>query len=164
MKALLDFWQKWKNPLKTQKIKEASFVVLDTELTGLDPRKDALLSIGAIKMHGGRILLGEIFYREVYSPVISQKTVPIHQILPSDLKMCPEISKILPEFLNFIKNCVLVGFHLRIDLTFLKKYLKKSGLSFPDLATIEVYGLYRWLKKKVCRRMLFISPWKSELL
>ena len=36
-------------------------VVMDTELTGLDPRKDSIVSIGAVAMEGGRIVLGEQF-------------------------------------------------------------------------------------------------------
>ena len=44
-------------------IGEANYVVVDTELTGLNPRSDSIISIGAMKMLGSRIDLGNAFYR-----------------------------------------------------------------------------------------------------
>jgi DNA polymerase III epsilon subunit-like protein len=42
---------------------DEKYVVLDTELTGLDEKKDSIVSIGAVRMHGGSIALGDTFYR-----------------------------------------------------------------------------------------------------
>ena len=44
---------------------ECPYVVVDTELTGLDEKKDSIVSIGAVRMTGGRIELGDMFYRLV---------------------------------------------------------------------------------------------------
>ena len=43
----------------------SGIVVVDTELTGLDEKKDSIVSIGAVRMTGGRIELGDMFYRLV---------------------------------------------------------------------------------------------------
>lgn len=58
--------KKKKMPIERQKsIKELNYVVVDTELTGLNERRDSIISIGAIKMHGGRIDMGNTFYKLV---------------------------------------------------------------------------------------------------
>jgi DNA polymerase-3 subunit epsilon len=38
------------------------FVVLDLETTGLDLQRDEILALGAIRMSGSRIIVGETFY------------------------------------------------------------------------------------------------------
>lgn len=145
---MLKFLERFRDPAKSKAIKDCFFVVLDTELTGLDVKRDEILSLGAIKMRGSQILLGEIFYREVYVSRFSKETVAIHKILPSEIEDSPEISKILPEFLEFIKDSVLVGYHTKIDLTFIKKYFRKFNLMFPRITSVDVYRVYQWLKKK----------------
>ena len=146
---MLNFLKKHINLFEAKSINDCTFVVLDTELTGLNIKKDELLSIGAIKMKGSQILLGEIFYREVYTPHFSTETVTIHKILPSEIQNFPEVAKIFPEFLDFIKDTVLVGYHIKIDLTFIEKYSKQLNLKFPKLMKVDVYRVYQWLKKKV---------------
>ena len=42
---------------------EEKYVVLDTEVTGLDEKKDSIVSVGAVRMRGGSIALGDTFYR-----------------------------------------------------------------------------------------------------
>ena len=44
-------------------LSEIPFVVFDTELSGLDPKKDFIVSVGAIKMFGPKIHLSREFYR-----------------------------------------------------------------------------------------------------
>ncbi|MDP3291627.1 MAG: exonuclease domain-containing protein, partial [Sulfuricurvum sp.] len=62
-------------------------VVFDTETTGLNTKKDAVLSIGAVKVKGDRILTSESF--EVFlkpSNEISVESIKIHHIRPCDLE------------------------------------------------------------------------------
>lgn len=60
---------------------EDEYVVFDTETTGLNPKKDEILSIGAVKIKGNKILTSQTF--EVYiknSKEISSKSIEIHGI------------------------------------------------------------------------------------
>jgi DNA polymerase-3 subunit epsilon len=62
-------------------------VVFDTETTGLNTKKDAVLSIGAVKVKGDRILTSQSF--EVFlkpSKEISVESIKIHHIRPCDLE------------------------------------------------------------------------------
>jgi len=50
-----------------QAILEAGYTVLDTELTGLDDRRDDIVSLGAVRMSGGRIHVGGTFGTQALS-------------------------------------------------------------------------------------------------
>lgn len=125
-------------------IDKCRYVVIDTELTGLDFKRDSIISIGAVKMNGNRILLGDYFYRiiEPRTP-LKKDSVIIHTITPSEAASCPSIEKLLPEFINFCKDSILVGHFIFIDLNFLNKELKEAslpGIRNPVLDTAKIYN------------------------
>ncbi len=130
-------------------IKEASYVVVDTELTGLNEAKDSIVSIGAVRMRGGRIELGNTFYHLV-SPrtELSAESVVIHEITPSDVKTEPGIESILDDFLAFCADRVLVGHFISIDLNFLNREMLRSGRSKLLNPVIDTFSIYEWLRKR----------------
>ena len=66
-------------------VQEARYVVFDTELTGLNIKKDSIVSIGALKMRGGKIDLNETYYRVVDpKAMFTGQSVLIHGITPSE--------------------------------------------------------------------------------
>ncbi|DAB30632.1 MAG TPA: DNA polymerase III subunit epsilon, partial [Sulfurimonas sp. UBA12504] len=70
-----------------QEDRSGEYIVFDTETTGLDPKKDEILSIGAVKIKDNKILKSQTF--EVFlqnSKEISSKSIKIHGIRPFDLK------------------------------------------------------------------------------
>ena len=72
---------------KSTPLSDIPFVVFDTELSGLDPKKDFIVSIGAIKMLGTKIHVSREFYRLVKpSGEMQKKSVEIHGITPGELK------------------------------------------------------------------------------
>ena len=84
-------------------IENASYVVLDTELTGLNPKKDSVVSIGAVKMTGSKIELGQTFYRLVKPDTeFTPSSVIVHEITPSDVRRKPGIDTALVEFEDFL--------------------------------------------------------------
>lgn len=128
-------------------IADTDFVVLDTELTGLNEFKDHIIAIGAIKMKGRTIRIGDIFYRTV-SPTkakFRKESIMIHEITPSELESCPKIEPILREFLEFSKNCIVIGHCVDIDLTFLKREIKDNLNTSYEPKAIDTLYLYKWL-------------------
>lgn len=118
-------------------------VVFDTETTGLNTKKDEILSIGAVKVKGDRILTSESF--ELFlkpSREISSESIKIHHIRPCDLE-----SAILPlegakKFLDFIGNRPLVGYYLEFDMAMMNRLIKPwLGCELPH-RQIEISGLY----------------------
>jgi DNA polymerase-3 subunit epsilon len=140
-------------------ISEVRFVVVDTELTGLDEKKDSIVSIGAVRMVGGTIYLGDQFYRLV-SPKTALKadSVCIHEITPSDVAEQPGIEAALDEFLDIAGNDVLVGHFISIDLSFLNREMKRlHGRKLPNPA-LDTFSIYEWLRKRQRVRDCFTTP------
>jgi len=137
---------------------ETAYVVLDTELTGLDEKKDSIVSIGAVRMIGGNIDLGDTFYRMV-SPrtELSAASVVIHEITPSDVETKPLIDAVLAEFLEFCGDAVLVGHFVSIDLGFLNREMKRTrGREIPNPA-LDTFSIYEWLRKRNRSRDCFAT-------
>jgi DNA polymerase-3 subunit epsilon len=130
-------------------ITDVPYAVLDTELTGLDEKKDSIISVGAVRMHGGRIDLGETFYRLV-SPktMISAQSVVIHEIMPSEVVEKPAIDDVLREFLNFCGNDILVGHFISIDLGFINREMKRIYGEKIRASALDTFSIYEWLRKR----------------
>lgn len=133
---------------RNEMISEAGYVVIDTELTGLDEKKDSILSMGGVKMTGSMIKLGGHFYMEVKpESVIDTRSVVIHQITPSDVKEKPFIESVLMSFLDFIGDRIIVGHCISIDIAFMKRYLRKMSINLEN-PVIDTLSLYTWLKRR----------------
>lgn len=129
-------------------ITECPFVVFDTELSGLNPRKDFIVSIGAFKMTGGTVHAGGAFYRLIKPDgEMSKKSVEIHGITPDDLITAENIETVIPDFLEFIADSVLVGHFIHIDLRFMNASLKKLSLTHLSNPAVDTHSLHEWLSE-----------------
>jgi DNA polymerase-3 subunit epsilon len=128
-------------------ITEGRYVVMDTELTGLDPNKDSIVSIGAVKMIGVRIEIGNSYYR-VMEPAteLKGKSIVIHGITPSEAAECPTIDRLLPEFLDYCKKHIVVGHFLSLDLRFLNKDIKRLFGRYLENPVVDTYKIYNWIR------------------
>lgn len=119
------------------------YVVFDTETTGLDPKRDEILSIGAVKVKENKILTSQTF--EIYiknSQDISAKSIEIHGIRACDLEDARDAEEAIKEFLHFIGSRTLVGYYLEFDVSMIDKYLVPMlGIKLPN-KMIEVSELY----------------------
>lgn len=122
-------------------------VIYDTETTGLDPKTDEVLSIGAVKVKGNKVLTSQMF--EVFlrpSGSISKESIEIHGIRPCDLDQALAPEEGIRRFIEFVGNRPLVGYYLEFDVAMINKYLKAwLGITLPNQKT-EVSGLYYDLK------------------
>jgi DNA polymerase-3 subunit epsilon len=128
---------------------QVTYVILDTELTGLDRRRDSILSIGALKMSGGRIEMGRTFY-QVVNPgsEMKKETVVIHEITPSEVSEKPGIEKVISGFLHFCADHVLVGHYIGMDLHFINREMKRClGQTLENLS-LDTMRLADWLRWK----------------
>ena len=118
-------------------------VVFDTETTGLDPKNDEVVSIGAVKVKGNRIVTSETF--ELFlktTKAISKESIEIHGIRPCDLDYAIDPKEGIGKFLEFIGPRPLVGYYLEFDVAMINRYVKPwLGITLPN-RQIEVSGLY----------------------
>lgn len=124
-------------------------VVFDTETTGLNPKKDEILSIGAVKIKNDKIITSEKFSCFVKpTKFVSEESIKIHQIRNIDLEGAIEAREAIEQFLAFIGSRTLVGYYLEFDVAMVNKYVKSYlGITLPN-PQIEVSGLYHDKKIK----------------
>lgn len=109
------------------------FVVFDLETTGLDPKTDFIIEIGAIKVN--RHSTQHEAFAQLVNPGIKIPKEATHingitqEMVEQDGK---PISEVLPEFISFIGNLHLVAFNAKFDLSFIREAAKKQGISFNN--------------------------------
>ena len=126
-----EFWRAYLASLdgalgKRMPIEEVCFVVFDTETTGLDPKKDRILSIGAVKVHNWQIDLSQRLDCYVQQSYQSPgATIEVHGILPGSNK-AQDIDEIeaVKNFIEYCHNSVLVGHHVAFDISMVNQVLK----------------------------------------
>ena len=109
------------------------YVALDLEMTGLSPRKDAILEIGAVKVRDMEVT-------ETYTAMVNPGfPVPEHVteltgITTEMAQQGREIHTVLPEFLEFCGQSVILGHNIGFDFGFLQQNAANMGKTFPDMA------------------------------
>ena len=125
------------------------YVVFDTETTGLNPKKDEILSIGAVKIKGNKILTDNMLSLYLKpSKEVNIQSIKIHQIRNIDLENALEPHDGIEQFLDFIGPLPLVGYYLGFDVAMINRYIKPwLGIKLPN-KQIEVSNIYHDKKIK----------------
>ncbi|WP_085875132.1 type I-E CRISPR-associated endoribonuclease Cas2e [Peptoniphilus vaginalis] len=142
---------KLKKSNNKEKIKK--YIVLDLETDGLDPTKDNIIEIGAIK--------------------VGEKTENFQRFVKIDRKLSEEIETLtkinnkileeegisvdlaLKELIEFIGDTIILGYNIGFDIKFLNKSLEKEGM--PKINN-KVYDIMQFIK----RDNLFLKNYKLE--
>ena len=120
------------------------WVSLDCETTGLDRRRDEIIAIGAVRIHGDRILTSERLELLVRPDKrrVSAESVRIHQLREQDLAAGIPIEEAMRQLMHFIGSRPLVGYFLEFDLAMIDRMLfPMLGMGLPQ-PRIEVSALY----------------------
>jgi len=118
-------------------------VIFDCETTGLKPKVDDIISIGAVKVKDNKILTNEAIHLFVkQEKQISHESITIHQIRNCDLDSAIPIEEAIEKFLYYIGNRKLVGYYLEFDVAMINKYIKPMfGITLPNKQE-EVSAIY----------------------
>ena len=121
----------------------ADFVVFDIETTGFSPVNNKIIEIGAVKIRQGEITdRFSVFVNPgVPIPFEIEKLTSINDSMVMD---APPIEVILPQFLDFCQDAVLVAHNANFDMSFIMENAKRQGIS-RKFTFVDTLGIARVL-------------------
>lgn len=125
---------------KTGPIEDTTFVVFDLETMGLNGHEHEIIEIGAIKLKGTRIV--DTFSSFVNpKKIIPKKISELTHITQDMVDNAPTIEDVLPKFLEFAKDAVMVAHNSAFDMGFIRRDAKKyMGIDYkpPVIDTLQM--------------------------
>lgn len=120
------------------------WVSVDCETTGLNPNRDEIISIGAVRIVGNRVMTSERFSLLVKpsSKAISADAVKVHQLREQDVAQGVDIDEAMQRLLRFIGPRPLVGYYLEFDVALINRAIfPMLGVRLPQ-PKVEISALY----------------------
>ena len=120
-----------------------TYVVFDLETTGFSSIKDKIIEIGAVKVENGVIT-------DKFSTFVNPKVPIPFEItnltgITDDMVMeAPDIETILPQFLEFVGDAVLVAHNASFDVSFIEQNCRYQDI-IPDFTSVDTVAMARIL-------------------
>ncbi len=128
--------------------REASWCALDLEMTGLDPRHDEIIAVGAVPIEEGRIVLGAGMYTLVRTTRRSKHgAVLVHKLRVPDLADAPPLEDAMDQVLEMLAGRVPVFHTAAIEIGFLERQFARRRVRLPAVADTEALGR-AWLRHR----------------
>ncbi len=123
---------------------EQSYIAIDLETTGLNPKTERIIEIGAIRVEDGKEVAS---FHSMVNPEreLEERIVQLTGITSDMVERAPKIGDILEELLSFCGELPLLGHHVIFDYSFLKRAAVNHGKAF------EKNGIDTL---KLCRRFM----------
>ena len=103
------------------------YVVFDIETTGFSPEKNKIIEIGAVKVIGGEIVdrYSTFINPEVPIPFRIEELTSIRDDM---VITSPTVDVILPQFMEFCTDCIMVAHNADFDMSFIKRNCALLGM------------------------------------
>ena len=105
----------------SQRFFDTRFMVIDCEMSGLDPKKSQLLSIGWVMIEHGRIVNASAKHLLIHADRGAGDSSKIHGLIDSNLAGATSAAAVLMLLMKQIPGAVLVFHHAPLDMRFLQK-------------------------------------------
>ena len=120
-----------------------SYVCIDLETTGLNPRTDKIIEIGAVRVEKGQITQE---WETLVNPgrLLEERITELTGIRDAELSGAPEIEEVLPKLLEMTEGFALLGHSVLFDYSFVKKAAVNQRLSFEreGIDTLKIARKY----------------------
>ena len=132
--------------ISEKKIKDSSFVVFDTETTGLSPNYDRIIEFGAVLFTNGMIVdRFESLVNVDFDLSQAQEALSINKITEGQLRQARPIEEVLENFLKFIGDRPLVAHNASFDISMVNAELNRLGKPKLTNTVIDTLALSRYL-------------------
>ena len=139
-------------------------VVLDLEMTGLDPEIDKVCEVAYVRAEGARIV---DTYSSLVRPLAPMKEDArrVHGISDEELSQAPLFADIAEEVCLGVSGAVMVGHNIPFDLVYLHREMDHAGVEFRPPITLDTLLMSRRLFAfprnnllALCRRLQVDEP------
>jgi DNA polymerase-3 subunit alpha (Gram-positive type) len=126
-----------------ESLADATYIVFDIETTGLSVINNEIIEIAGVKMQDGKVI-------DTFESFVKPNArIPYHitqltHITDEMVADAPKIENVLPKFVEFVGDAILVAHNARFDIGFVQDYCKRQGLAplpNPVLDTLELARL-----------------------
>jgi len=123
-------------------LSQTTFVTVDLETTGGSPTASAITEIGAVKTRGGEVI-GE--FQTLVNPghPIPPMIVALTGITDAMVVAAPPVAEVLPAFLEFLGDAVIVAHNAPFDTGFLRAACRTHGYAWPGNEVVDTVTLAR---------------------
>ncbi|MBQ9124115.1 MAG: PolC-type DNA polymerase III [Acholeplasmatales bacterium] len=123
-------------------LRNATYVVFDIETTGFSQTYDDIIEIAAVKLYQGGIIST---YETFVNPKrhISEKITNLTSITDEMVADAPTIEEVIPKFMEYCKDSILVAHNAKFDVGFIYAQIKKLGLNYEVLPALDTLNLFR---------------------
>lgn len=122
------------------------YVVFDCETTGLDHRKDVILSIGAVTVIDNAVIVNDSLELFLKQDLYKTETASIHGILKEGKEEKIVEAEAIIRFLEFIKNATLVGHNVNFDIEMINQALKRLDVGKLKNDSMDTDAMYQKFK------------------
>lgn len=131
------------------------FTTLDIETTGLNPKMDKIIEVGAVRVRNGEITEK---FESLVNPgrKLEKRIVSLTGICDLDLKNAPNGEEVIPKLLAFLGEDVLVGHRILFDYSFVKKAAVNLKLPFEKQGIDTLKIARRFLPELESRKLDFL--------
>lgn len=135
-----------------------SYISIDLETTGLNPKTDKIIEIGAVKILNGN-------RAETFSTLVNpgrrleQRIIELTGIRDGDLEGAPSIEEVFPKLQQFLGELPLLGHSVLFDFSFLKKAAVNQRLTFEKQAVDTLKIARKYLPSLESRSLGFLCEY-----
>ncbi len=138
---------------------DSEYVVFDIETTGLSQKHNKIIEIGAVKLKGAEVTdrFSQFVNPEIPIPYQIEQLTSINDEMVMN---APTIDVILPQFIDFCGNAIVVAHNAAFDTGFIKKNATDLGLTFDNtimdtmtLSHILLPELGKFTLDRVCKAL-----------
>ena len=132
-----------------------SYIALDTETTGLNPKQDRIMEIGAVRVERG-VETGS--FQTLVNPqrLLEESVIALTGITDRMLADAPDMDLVLDRFLEFAGDLPVVGHYILFDFSFLKRAAVRRQREF-ERQGVDTLVLCRHFMPREYRKSLDVA-------